>query len=118
MSHFDTKLFYDKIIYSPCDDESSAFVQHFKTHKDKYKYKEYIYTSDNLFFHQDLFARADVVITNIPFSIQAKILRYFFDSHIDYILICGYAINMVYAHVLGGYGQAIKNDSNYSTFVR
>lgn len=60
--------FKDKIIYSPCDSEQSAFVQYITSRKEQLQYKEYIYTSDDYNTHLDLFNYADIIITNPPFS--------------------------------------------------
>ena len=60
--------FKDKIIYSPCDTEESAFVKYITSHKEELQYKEYIYTSDDYNTHLDLFNYADIIITNPPFS--------------------------------------------------
>ena len=60
--------FKDKIIYSPCDNEDSAFVKYITAHKDQLQYKEYIYTSDDYNTHLDIFNYADIIITNPPFS--------------------------------------------------
>lgn len=62
----------DKIIYCPADGEQSNFVIYLKEHKDDIQYKELIYTSDDMMIHEDLFKRADYIITNPPFSILAK----------------------------------------------
>lgn len=62
----------DKIIYCPADGEQSNFVIYLKDHKDDIQYKELIYTSDDMMTHEDLFERADYIITNPPFSILTK----------------------------------------------
>lgn len=62
----------DKIIYCPADGEHSNFVIYLKDHKDDIQYKELIYTSDDMMTHEDLFERADYIITNPPFSILPK----------------------------------------------
>ena len=64
----DKKSFENKIIYSFCDDEKSEWVKYIKANKNELKYKEYIYTSDDYNNHIDLFEKADIVITNPPFS--------------------------------------------------
>lgn len=64
--------FKDKIIYSPCDNEESAFVKYITSHKDQLQYKEYIYTSDDYNTHLDIFNYADIIITNPPFSKLGK----------------------------------------------
>lgn len=58
----------DKIIYCPADGEESNFVIYLKQHKDDIQYKELIHTSDDMMMHEDLFQKADYIITNPPFS--------------------------------------------------
>lgn len=57
----------DKIIYCFCDNEESAFVKYLKNHTEL-GYKELIYTWDDYNTHLDLFDKADIYITNPPFS--------------------------------------------------
>lgn len=64
----------DKIIYCPCDSDKSNFVIYLKEHKDDLGYKELIYTCDDYNTHIDLFEKADIIITNPPFS---KLIREF-----------------------------------------
>lgn len=64
--------FKDKIIYLPCDSERSNFTIYLKEHKDKLGYKELIYTWDDFNTHEDIFRKADIIITNPPFSKLCK----------------------------------------------
>ena len=64
--------FSDKIIYCPCDSEKSNFVIYLKEKHNCLKYKELIYTSDDFNIHRDLFEKADLIITNPPFSLLVK----------------------------------------------
>ena len=64
------ECFKDKIVYCPADAEWSYFVICLKEQKDKLQYKELIYTSDDFRTHDDLFEKADFVITNPPFSLN------------------------------------------------
>ena len=64
--------FSDKIIYCPCDSEKSNFVIYLKENYSCLKYKELIYTSDDFNTHRDLFEKADLIITNPPFSLLVK----------------------------------------------
>ena len=57
----------DKIIYSFADSDESEFVKYIKSHKEL-GYKEYIYTSDDFHNHEDIFEKADIIITNPPFT--------------------------------------------------
>lgn len=67
-SIIDTSQFKDKVIYCPCDSDKSEWVKYISKHKDEFKLKELIYTSDDYNNHIDLFEKADFVITNPPFS--------------------------------------------------
>lgn len=74
----------DKIIYCPCDSEESKFVKYLKENKDRYEYKEFIYTWDDFNTHVDLFEYADFVITNPPFSKIKKELLPILEKHSKY----------------------------------
>lgn len=76
----------DKIIYCFCDSEQSAFVIYLKNHPE-IGYKELIYTSDDYNNHMDLFERADIYITNPPFSkIYKEIIPILNKYNKDYFL--------------------------------
>ena len=66
--------FKDKIIYCPCDSSASNFVIYLLAHKSDLQYKELIYTWDDYNGHVALFNKADIIITNPPFS---KLIREF-----------------------------------------
>ena len=66
--------FKDKIIYCPCDSSASNFVIYLLAHKSDLQYKELIYTWDDYNGHHGLFNKADIIITNPPFS---KLIREF-----------------------------------------
>lgn len=74
----------DKIVYSPCDSEKSAFVKWFKAHPAACK--EFIYTSDDFHNHADLFEKADVIVTNPPFSLWIDLWKNYIKDK-DFILI-------------------------------
>lgn len=66
--------FKNKIIYCPCDSLASNFVIYLLAHKSDLQYKELIYTWDDYNGHGPLFNKADIIITNPPFS---KLIREF-----------------------------------------
>ena len=66
--------FKDKIIYCPCDSSASNFVIYLLAHKSDLQYKELIYTWDDYNGHVALFNKADIIITNPPFS---KLILFF-----------------------------------------
>ena len=75
----------DKIVYCPCDSEESAFVKYFK---ETDNCKELIYTSDDMFTHEDLFRKADVIVTNPPFSLATKMFdKLIIPNNKDFIMI-------------------------------
>lgn len=76
----------DKVVYSPCDSEKSAFVKWFKAHPDVCK--EFIYTFDDFHNHADLFEKADVIVTNPPFSLWIDLWKNYIKDK-DFILILG-----------------------------
>lgn len=66
------KQLYNKIIYCPFDNNESEFVIYLKDNKEKIGYKELIYTSDDFRGHEDIFIKADFIISNPPFSLLHK----------------------------------------------
>lgn len=98
LEHYDKDKFRDKVIYLPCDRPVSNFVAYFKEHYEDYKYKELVYTyiareeNEEVFAYRfdgkketktklkgngafqsdeciEIMKRADLVITNPPFSL-------------------------------------------------
>ena len=60
--------FSGKSIYCFCDSDESEFVKYLKANKSRLNYSELYYTSDDYNTHEDLFEKADYIITNPPFS--------------------------------------------------
>lgn len=67
--------FKDKTIYCFCDSDESNFVKYLKDNKLRLGYKELWHTWDDYNNHEDLFEKADYVITNPPFSKMTKDLK-------------------------------------------
>lgn len=82
------KYIKDKIIYCPCDAEWSNFVIYLKEQKDKLGYKELIYTSDDFRTHGDLFDKAELIITNPPFSLYAEWMQFLKEHNCKFVSIC------------------------------
>lgn len=79
--------FKDKVIYCPFDSDESEFVKYLTVNKLSLGYKEFLYTSDDYKNHLNLFERADVIVTNPPFSLLVKeILPFLRKYNIDYFL--------------------------------
>lgn len=93
--------FTSKVIYCPCDSEKSNFVKVLQERKDLLKYKELIYTSDDFRKHKEIFKKADLVITNPPFSLGAAFQRYCSFSKDYFFLTSMFSIKNVY--ILGGF---------------
>ena len=93
--------FTDKTIYCPCDSEKSNFVKVLQERKDLLKYTELIYTSDDFRKHKEFFKKADLVLTNPPFSLGATFQRYCNFSKDYFFLTSMFSINNVYR--LGGF---------------
>jgi len=77
----------DKIVYLPCDSEESQFTIQLQKRKDDFQYKELIYTSDDFRTHEDIFDKADFVITNPPFSIFAEFIRTVYKHNCQFAII-------------------------------
>lgn len=69
------EYFRDKIIYCPFDNEDSNFVKYFKSNFNEFNIKELIYTSDDYLTHRDLLWKADIIISNPPFSRLRELLN-------------------------------------------
>lgn len=79
----------DKVIYCPCDAEWSNIVKVLKDYKDKLQYKELIYTADDFRGHGDIFDKADVIITNPPFSLFKEFIPFLKDHNCQYFVYGG-----------------------------
>ena len=75
-----TEDFTNKIIYCPFDGDESNFVKYIKSHKNKLKYKDLWYTSDDWHNHLDLIKKADYIISNPPFS---NLINYYVGNSIS-----------------------------------
>lgn len=78
--------FKDKIVYLPFDTDDSEITKYFIEKRNELKYKKLINTSDNYQKHHDLFLEADIVFSNIPFSLTQDILDYFEAWKIQFIV--------------------------------
>lgn len=87
-----------KVIYSPADCEQSNFTKYIDAHKDDLGIQEFIHTSDDFNTHRDLFEKADIVITNPPFSkIVNELLPLLKETNTDYFLF-GSLVDVEYYH--------------------
>lgn len=82
----------DRVVYCPCDTEESEFVKYFKQ---KGKCKELIYTSNDFRTNENLFEKADIIVTNPPFSLKIDFLNIIRKYKKDYILILAAISTMV-----------------------
>lgn len=75
-----------KIVYLPCDTEESNIYKYLVDTKEKYKIKEIIRSDDDFRTHEDLFERADVVITNPPFSLKWQFYNMILKYNCNFII--------------------------------
>lgn len=114
LKHYDKEQFKDKIIYCNCDGYESNFLKYFKNNYDTYKYKLLIGTGFNPSapgsYYQfdgskeikkplnyfgsfdspeciDLFMKADIIVTNPPFSQYKRLIYLLWKHNKDYLLI-------------------------------
>jgi len=105
----------DKIIYCPADGEQSNFVIYLKEHKDDIQYKELIYTSDDMMTHEDLFQKADYIITNPPFSmLRNEILPLLKRNNCNFFLFGSLIMNIYYLNTYSpNECKYIRRSSNF-----
>ena len=90
----DTQQLRGKTLYCPCDDDQSEFTKYINEHKDEWGLKEFIHTSDDFNTHEDLFTKADYVVTNPPFSkIKKELIPMLLKTNTKYFLF-GSALDM------------------------
>jgi hypothetical protein len=100
LSHYSVDYFKDKVIYCPCDVgvegldvPKSNFIKYFENNKDKLKYRELLHTSiqEGFDFRSDyckgLFDRADIVVTNPPFSLFKEFLEVLVNKKLNYLIL-------------------------------
>ena len=81
--------FKGKIVYSNCDNHGSNFVKYFNENFDRLQLKDYWYTPDN-FKHDttvEFLKKADIVVTNPPFSIFRKYFSLLTEHKKDFLVI-------------------------------
>lgn len=71
----------DKILYLPCDTEESNIYKYLINNKEELQIKEILRTSDDYYKHHDLYRKADIVITNPPFSLMNKDILPFLEKY-------------------------------------
>ena len=91
--NYDKSLFEDKVLYCPCDTSESNFVKYLENNRDIFGYKELIHTSlqEGFDFRSDycqsLFAKADIVITNPPFSLFREFIAILEHYKLKYLIL-------------------------------
>ena len=76
----------DKIIYLPCDTEDSNIYKYLINNKEELKIKEILHTSDDYYMHHDLYRKADIVITNTPFTKICKWILFLYEMNKEFII--------------------------------
>lgn len=83
------KHFKDKVIYCNCDTENSAFVQYFKDNANVLGIKELLYSSSDFRGEEsiELLKKADIVITNPPFSLFREYVAQLIEYNKQFLII-------------------------------
>lgn len=76
----------DKILYLPCDTEESNIYKYLINNKEKLQIKEILRTSDDYYKHHDLYRKADIVITNPPFTKISKWIQFLYEMNKQFII--------------------------------
>ena len=88
----------NKIIYCPFDNDKSSFVKYLNEHKEL-EYKELWWTSDDYHNHEDLIEKADIIISNPPFSLLHKSILPMMKKFNKKFFLFG-SIMMIYNYIL------------------
>ena len=76
----------DKILYLPCDTEESNIYKYLINNKEELHIKEILRTSDDYYMHHDLYRKADIVITNPPFTKICKWILFLYEMNKEFII--------------------------------
>ena len=76
----------DKILYLPCDTEESNIYKYLINNKEELQIKEILRTSDDYYKHHDLYRKADIVITNPPFTNIRKWILFLYEMNKEFII--------------------------------
>ena len=76
----------DKILYLPCDTEDSNIYKYLINNKEELQIKEILRTSDDYYKHHDLYRKADIVITNPPFTKISKWILFLYEMNKEFII--------------------------------
>ena len=76
----------DKILYLPCDTEESNIYKYLINNKEELQIKEILRTSDDYYKHHDLYRKADIVITNPPFTKIRKWILFLYEMNKEFII--------------------------------
>ena len=75
-----------KILYLPCDTEESNIYKYLINNKEELQIKEILHTSDDYYKHHDLYRKADIVITNPPFTKICKWILFLYEMNKEFII--------------------------------
>lgn len=76
----------DKVLYLPCDTEESNIYKYLINNKEELQIKEILRTSDDYYKHHDLYRKADIVITNPPFTKICKWILFLYEMNKQFII--------------------------------
>ena len=82
----------DKILYLPCDTEESNIYKYLINNKEELQIKEILRTSDDYYKHHDLYRKADIVITNPPFTKICKWILFLYEMNKEFIIWAPYTV--------------------------
>ena len=70
----------------PCDTEESNIYKYLINNKEELQIKEILHTSDDYYKHHDLYRKADIVITNPPFTKISKWILFLYEMNKEFII--------------------------------
>lgn len=85
----------DKILYLPCDTEDSNIYKYLINNKEELQIKEILHTSDDYYKHHDLYRKADIVITNPPFTKISKWILFLYEMNKEFIIWAPFTVYQV-----------------------
>ena len=81
------KHFKNKIIYCNCDTKDSNFVKYFQDNFEALELKELLYTHNDFRDNIALLKKADIVVTNPPFSLFRQYLAQLIEYKKKFLII-------------------------------
>lgn len=112
----------DKILYLPCDTEESNIYKYLINNKEELQIKEILRTSDDYYKHHDLYRKADIVITNPPFTKICKWILFLYKMNKEFIIWAPFTVfqykSLSYYVIKDQLKCIIHNDKELNYFER